>query len=130
MPKPENVAPHKWEPGQSGNPAGLPKGTQHSKTRLKRLLEAVQTAAHPVTKEKEQFTTLELMDAALMAKALKGDVLAYRELLDRFEGKVAQGLELTGKDGGPIENSWVVEIEKPQLPEHGGTNGLPAGHMD
>lgn len=84
----DNLTP--WQPGQSGNPAGKPPGAQHSATRLRRLLEIVQKAKNPVTKADEDFTTLELMDAQQIAKALKGDTQAYRELLDRFEGKVPQ----------------------------------------
>lgn len=92
----------KFQPGQSGNPAGKPRGTQHSSTRLRRLLEAVQKAKNPVTKQEEEFTTLEMMDAAMISRAMKGDVSAYRELLDRLEGKVPQavkhegGLSITG----------------------------------
>jgi len=96
MPNPENIEAHKWQPGQSGNPAGMKPGTQHSSTRLRRLLDAVQKAKNPVTKQEEDFTTLELMDAALIARALKGDVIAYREILDRVEGKTAQPIEHSG----------------------------------
>ncbi len=46
---------------------------------------------------------LELADAAIFDKALSGDVLAYRELLDRFEGKVPQRNEHSGPDSGPIQ---------------------------
>ncbi len=112
----------RWKPGQSGNPAGKPKGTQHSSTRMRRLLDAVQKAKNPVTKQEEDFTTLELMDAALIARALKGDVIAYREILDRVEGKTAQPIEHTGKDGGPIEVEapvWV--IKKAAIETDGGT---------
>ena len=86
----------KFQPGQSGNPAGKPRGTQHSSTRLRRLLDAVQKAKNPVTKQEEEFTTLELMDAAMISRALKGDVKAYREILDRVEGKPSQPIEHSG----------------------------------
>jgi len=97
-----NSVGRQFQPGQSGNPAGKPRGTQHSSTRLRRLLEAVQKAKNPVTKQEEEFTTLEMMDAAMISRAMKGDVSAYRELLDRLEGKVPQavkhegGLSITG----------------------------------
>lgn len=102
----------RWKPGQSGNPAGKPKGTEHSSTRLRRLLDAVQKAKHPVTKQEEEFTTLELMDAALIARAMKGDVQAYKEILDRFEGKVPTKNEHSGPGGGPIQTKTLV-IELP-----------------
>lgn len=82
--------------GQSGNPNGRPPGAQTSAVRLRRLLEIVQKAKNPVTKETEDFTTLELMDAQQIAKALKGDSVAYNILLDRFEGKVPQKNEFAG----------------------------------
>ena len=84
--------------GVSGNPAGKPKGTEHSKTRLKRLLELVQKKKNPITGEEEEFTVLELMDMQMIAKALKGDQRAYQEIIDRLEGKPKQTseVELTG----------------------------------
>ena len=39
---------------------------------------------------------------ALYKKALTGDTLAIKELLDRSWGKAVQGVEHTGKDGNPI----------------------------
>lgn len=101
-----------FQPGQSGNPNGRPPGTQNSAVRLRRLLDAVQKAKHPVTKEEQEFTTLELMDAALITRALKGDVQAYREILDRFEGKVPTKNEHSGPGGGPIQTKTLV-IELP-----------------
>lgn len=84
--------------GVSGNPAGKPKGTEHSKTRLKRLLELVQKKRNPITGEEEEFTVLEIMDMQMIAKALKGDQRAYQEIIDRLEGKPKQTseVELTG----------------------------------
>lgn len=32
-----------------------------------------------------------------------GQIPAFKEFGDRIEGKAAQGIELTGKDGGPVE---------------------------
>lgn len=86
--EPGNKIGNRFEQGQSGNPNGRPPGAQTSAVRLRRLLEIVQKAKNPVTKETEDFTTLELMDAQQIAKALKGDSVAYNILLDRFEGKV------------------------------------------
>ncbi len=90
-----------FQAGQSGNPNGRPPGSQNSAVRLRRLLEIVQKAKNPVTKVDEDFTTLELMDAQQIAKALKGDTTAYRELLDRFEGKVPQTNNLNINETDP-----------------------------
>jgi len=95
-----------WKPekGESMNPKGKPKGIENSKTRLKRLLAIVEKKGNPLSEKAgvEEFSMLELMDAALILKAQSGDVLAYREILDRFEGKVAQKSEMSGPDGDPL----------------------------
>jgi Family of unknown function (DUF5681) len=78
----------KGEP--SRNPSGRPKGSLDSKTRLKSLFETVISGNDPLTGEKGDFTTIELMDLGMIAKAISGDVAAYNSLLDRYEGKAKQ----------------------------------------
>ena len=85
---PQNLKP--FPKGKSGNPNGRPKGIENSKTRMRRLLELTQTKKNPITGKDEEFSLLEQMDMSLIVKALKGDVTAYREILDRFEGKADQ----------------------------------------
>lgn len=84
--------------GVSGNPAGKPKGIPNSKTRLLRLLELVQTKTNPITGDKEEFSVAEQLDMVLINKAIKGDIRAYQEIMDRLEGKAKQSteVELTG----------------------------------
>ena len=79
-----------YKKGQSGNPAGKPKGTEHSATRLLRFLHAIQTKKNPMSGADEKMTLLEQLDLAMMAKALKGDVRAYEQIIDRLEGKAVQ----------------------------------------
>ena len=88
--------------GVSGNPAGKPKGTEHSKTRLKRLLDLVQKKKNPITGQEEEFTVLELMDMQMIAKALRGDQRAYQEVIDRLEGKPKQSTEVEVSGGMTI----------------------------
>lgn len=98
----QNLKP--YPKGVSGNPAGKPKGTEHSKTRLKRILDLVQKKRNPITGEEEEFTVLELMDMQIIVKALKGDQRAYQEVMDRLEGKAKQSTELEVTGG--INITW------------------------
>lgn len=94
--------------GESGNPKGRPPGTENSTTRLKRLLSLVQSKKNPVSGKDENFTMLEQMDMAMILKALKGDVNAYREILDRWEGKATQTNINVNKVGVEAEKEEYV----------------------
>src|SRR5690348_4080797 len=96
--------------GEVRNPKGKPKGVEHSKTRLKRLLELTQKMKNPVTGKEENFTIAEQMDLALIAKARKGDVLAYREILDRLEGKPKQTTDIT-TDGESLNMGFLALLK-------------------
>jgi hypothetical protein len=80
--------------GEIRNPNGRPKGVPNSKTRLLRLLELVQIKTNPITGEKEEFTVAEQLDLMVLQKAFKGDLNAYKEILDRLEGRAKQSAEL------------------------------------
>lgn len=90
MPNTEGLRPP-WKPGQSGNPAGRPK----SKPFKDALTEAIRD--------------LGLKDAAraLVVKANTGDVGALKELADRMDGKVPQGI-VGDDDEAPITLRTIV----------------------
>ena len=90
--------------GEIRNPNGRPKGVPNSKTRLLRLLELVQTKTNPITGDKEEFTVAEQLDMVLINKAIKGDIRAYQEVMDRLEGKAKQSTELEVTGG--INITW------------------------
>ena len=90
--------------GEIRNPNGRPKGVPNSKTRLLRLLELVQTKTNPITGDKEEFTVAEQLDMVLINKAIKGDIKAYQEVMDRLEGKAKQSTELEVTGG--INITW------------------------
>lgn len=98
----ENLKPFKKGEDERRNMAGKPKGVEHSSTRLKRLLELTQQMKNPITGEVEGFSVAEQMDLALIAKARKGDVQAYREIFDRLEGKAQNNIQLSSDPDNPV----------------------------
>lgn len=63
----------RWKPGQSGNPGGRPK-TKPFKEALQRVIERLGGPDEAA--------------AALFARAITGDVAAFKECADRLDGKV------------------------------------------
>jgi hypothetical protein len=89
-----------WVKGQSGNPAG-PRPRDFEAALRRALLRA-----DPKTKA----TDLDNIAKALIAKALEGDVPAIKEVADRSDGKVAQAVEHSGENGGPIQSHVTVSL--------------------
>jgi len=83
MPKPENIIPHKFKKGQSGNPNGRPR----------KLPELDKLLADVLGEEKDGVTAGEAILKAIRAKAAKGDVRAAELLLDRAYGKPKQSID-------------------------------------
>jgi len=92
MPKPENIIPHKFKKGQTGNPNGRPR----------KLPELDKLLADVLGEEKDGITAGEAILKALRAKASKGDVRAAEALLDRAYGKPKQISETTLKTTEPL----------------------------
>lgn len=90
MPNPENVLPHRFPKGKSGNPRGRP-----------RIPDLRETLAKVLADEKDGMTALEATLRALRAKAIRGDVRAAEVLLDRAFGKAGQTVDVT-TGGQPI----------------------------
>lgn len=93
MPKPENIEPHKFKKGQSGNPKGRPK----------KLPELEKLLADVLGEEKDGMTAAEAILKKLRQEAAKGNLRAAEILLNRAYGMPKQRTELTGADGGPVE---------------------------
>ncbi len=70
-----------FKPGQSGNPAGRPKGSGK-----KLFTDALRAALEDPKKIQE-------LIGAILEKALKGDIYAIREIVDRLEGKAEQSIK-------------------------------------
>lgn len=80
--------------GEVRNPNGRPKGIPNSKTRYLRLLTLTEKINNPVTGELEEFSIIEQLDMQMIAKARKGDLNAYKEIMDRLEGRAQQDIAL------------------------------------
>ena len=92
MPKPENIIPHKYKKGQSGNPKGRPP-IRDIKVVLQDLL----------SQEKNGTQLIDGLMSVVVNKALKGDLKAVDMLLSYTFGKATQRTEITGSEGEPIE---------------------------
>jgi hypothetical protein len=87
MPNPQNLIPFTGadDPRRGKKPKGVP----NSKTRYQKLLFLIQKAKDLETGELKDFTVMEIIDMKVMEKAIEGDLNAYKEILDRLEGRVA-----------------------------------------
>lgn len=77
----ENLRP--WKPGESGNPAGRPKGVRYLTEQLR-----ARVAADPAI--------LDAVAEKLFALALDGDLGAIREIADRLDGKPKAAVQVEG----------------------------------
>lgn len=83
-----------WVKGQSGNPAGRPKG-----------LSEVQQLAKQYTTE-----AIERLLFWMRSDKEKASVSACIAILDRGHGKPAQALNLSGDPENPIESKHIIEF--------------------
>ena len=76
-----------WRKGESGNPSGRPKRplTDAYNAQLARVKEG----------DRQNRTYAQLIAEAMMKQALKGNVMATREITDRIEGKARQAVDVT-----------------------------------
>jgi hypothetical protein len=84
-----------FKKGESGNPAGRPKGSKNRSTIARRWLEVNQNLKNPLTGENETMSQEDLMTLALIKKAREGDVNAYKALMDSGYGAPVQQIEQT-----------------------------------
>ncbi len=111
----DNILPHKFEKGKSGNPNGRTPGRMNAKTIIKKWLEAKQKGRNPVTGKDETLTQMDIIALAQLVKARKGDTAAFNALIDRVEGKAKQVTEEIGivKGKAPIiqlPDGTILEI--------------------
>ena len=100
----ENLKPPKK--GEVRNPNGKPKGTRNRSTIVREWLSVEQTIKNPITGEMEKLDQADMITLALISKARKGDVAAFKELMDSGFGKVTEVIQ-----------SEIKVIDYPKLSE-------------
>lgn len=108
MPNPENIEPHKWSKGQSGNPKGRPKGKRSRSTVALEWLEVSQKVKNPISGNEEELEQQDIMTLALIKKAREGDVSAYRELMDSAYGKPLTSIDHSNNGSKFEERPLIV----------------------
>lgn len=82
----ENLIPHQFKPGQSGNPSGRPKGTLSLSNLLRKQLEEVVA--------EDGRTAADMLVATTVRAALKGDKAARQLAWEYIDGKPSQHIDL------------------------------------
>ena len=84
-----------FKKGESGNPAGRPKGSRNRNTTVKELFELATKQKNAITGVEETLTQERAITIAIIVKAIKGDVNAYKALMDSCYGAPVQQIEQT-----------------------------------
>jgi hypothetical protein len=88
----DNLIPAKK--GEVRNPKGRTVGSRNRSTIVKYWLEMTKKGRNPITEMAEVLEIQDHLTLALIGKALKGDVNAYRELMDSAYGRNENNVKL------------------------------------
>ena len=124
-PRTDHLAPHQWKPGQSGNPAGLAKGTSMKEMRAicranfsvaaDRLLELMKSQDERIALDAVQFAYL-----YALGKPQEGRDVAHQDTMQaRHQELVAVPIEQAQLPAPPPEPEPITvtpEVEVPSLP--------------
>jgi hypothetical protein len=98
--------------GEVRNPNGKPKGSRNRSTIARQWLEAVEKIKNPLTQKIDSLTQEDIMTLALINKARKGDVNAYKALMDSGYGAPKQEIENTVVTQKPILSINPILLNK------------------
>ena len=87
----------------------MKKGLLNRKTIAREYLAFLQEEVYPLTGIKELLSKEDMITLALIHKTKKGDVYAYKALMDSIYGAVKQSLELTEAET-PIFNQLDIDV--------------------
>jgi hypothetical protein len=101
--------------------SGRTKGSRSRSTIVREWLEATESMKNPITGESEKLTQYDIITLALIQKARKGDVQAFKELMDSSFGKIPDKLlaenkntfqsDLTQEESRQIINRLKSELD-------------------
>lgn len=103
----DNLTP--FEKGSIPNPNGRPKGSKNRSTIARKWLETMQNAKNPITGADEHLSQEDLITLAMIHKARKGDVAAYKQLMDSTFGMPTQQIDVQTER--PIFNGIDLDIK-------------------
>mgnify|MGYP006103940783 FL=1 len=109
MSKDNPIKNHQYKSGESVNLNGRSKGSLGGKKVVKEYLAFLQEEVNPLTGIKELLSNEDMITLALIHKAKKGDVNAYKALMDSAYGAVKQSLELTDAET-PIFKKLDIDV--------------------
>lgn len=91
---------------------GRPKGSRNRSTVIREFLEANTREKNPYTNE--EMTVLQKMTLSIIAKAMKGDVMAYNALMDNTFGKLKDKIEVENiaDENNPLNLMKLEDLEE------------------
>ena len=103
----DDIAKYEFKKGVSGNPKGKPKGTLNRSTIAKKWLEVLseEEVEDGVVK---WLSNEEAITLALIQKARKGDVNAYKALMDSAYGTAKDTLDLNSTENKSIDFKQLI----------------------
>lgn len=111
-----------WKKGQSGNPKGRPKGSRNRDTILREMLALtlkkkgadgnMADVEHPLDPSRKSITVEEGINAALVNRALKGEIRAIQEIQDTLYGKIKETKVLENPDGSALKMTAGLNAEQ------------------
>jgi hypothetical protein len=119
----QHLLPHRWKPGQSGNPNGAPTKARRMSDEIRAILdmEIPPTVLYKLNKHLKKKKLQELESGVtfrqavafqLIVKGMGGDVTALREVGDRDEGRPTQRVEVESKEDRDITIRIIEENQR------------------
>lgn len=104
------------KPFEKGNTLGKgrPKGSKNRATVVREFMEVTQNLKNPITGEYQMLSQEALGTLAMINKMHKGDVAAYKALMDSLYGAVRQTMELSQAEQ-PIFKQLDIDV----ITDHG-----------